>query len=209
MKFIVLATFLSLLMFSCTDGTLVSDSDKTIVDIEASEYLEVYVKNPVIFQYLSIDRQSQSVSGWIIEKNGDLRSINSSLENVDIINETVQIDYLNSLVDMAGPVIKKVNLEELKDYYSINLLSGRYELNKAIESSEIEEVYQSFILKTQYTTWRGHGECPVFHDPFSSTHSYISSKLEVNSNLKNTSSFSAQIVSWLKTFQDQPAEEGL
>ncbi len=207
MKNLLLFLISILFVASCNDHTTESNSDSTIVELDSKEYLETYVKNPVIFQYLKVNRVSQKATGWIVEKNGNLRSVQIPIEQLDLSGGTVQIAYLETLLQYAGPVERVVDWDQLKESYRLNLISGRYNLNDEIEE-DIEEIYQSFILKTQYTSWSAHTECPVFHDPFAQTDSYLSPLLEVNNSLRNESRFNSQIVDWLKTLKGTPAPEG-
>jgi len=197
MRFSILF-FLSIFLFSCSEQAIESDFTNAIPDIEPAEYLETYVQNPIIFQYSKVNRVAESVSGWVITKDGDVKLFSTSLSESLIGLNQVPTATLTEFYNSLGEPVASVDLAELKDMYSLNLISPRFDLSDDISAEEITEIYSSYVLTTQYTTWRGNEECPVHHDPFANSNSFKTPSLLVNDKLHSMSPYSKNIYSWLK-----------
>ncbi len=166
------------------------------------------MQNPIIFQFSKVDRPADSVTGWVITKDGDVKPFTTSIEDsfisLDQVPRATLVEFNNTL----GESIATVDLTELRDMYSLNLITPRFDLSDEIIAEDITEVFSSYVLTTQYTTWSGNGECPVHHDPFANSNSFKTPSLLVNDRLHSMSPHSKNIYSWLKEVSmDIPSTE--
>ena len=202
--FIALCIFAGLAFTACEEQAEIAPAQ--IEPLSNEEYLRLSYHPPILFQYTLHDKETDELSGFLIDKSGEIRSF--------LLDETPYEYKQNHVINVVSQTLERqleisestdtyANLDELVEHTQAIRRSGSHEIIQQAGNPEARftETFYAFGVANRHR----HGGCQTGGSPTSTSSSFSQIPLlsEGRLKLESTSTVSANIVNWLKAQKEE------
>lgn len=185
----------ALMMGACVQKTDILDPTYEPAELFGQEFLNSYVTPLIMFQYVSIDQESNAATGWMIDNKGNVHQYQLSGISFDLEEQQAPIPRIENI--LAGSTVKteKVNINEMVEQYKKTYKIDREKLeilpSKGAASTEYFLAYDH-----NYNGQCEGGVCPGVEPSKSQVNQFVL-KVEGLRTGRNSSIQAQQMTEWL------------